>query len=58
MIQTWLCDWLRKNGEKVTIENIEEELEVLRDMDESEEFELFEMMEYKGLMRRARVRRR
>jgi len=50
MVQTWLCDWLRKNGEKATIENVEEELEVLRDMDESEELELFEMMQEKGLM--------
>ena len=56
MVQTWLCDWLRKNGEKVTIENIEDELEVFRDMEESEEEELFEMMDQKGLMR-ARNRR-
>jgi len=50
MVQTWLCDWLRKNGEKATIENVEEELEVLRDMDESEELDLFEMMQDKGLV--------
>ena len=56
MIQTWLCDWIKLNDEKVTIEIIEEELEVLRDMDESEEFELFEMMEDKGLMSIARRR--
>jgi len=50
MVQTWLCDWLRKNGEKVTIENIEDELEVFRDMEESEELDLFEMMQDKGLV--------
>jgi len=56
MIQTWLCDWIKLNGEKVTIEVIEDELEVLRDMDDSEELELFEMMEDKGLFRaRARL---
>ena len=57
MIQTWLCDWIKLNGEKITIEVIEEELEVFRDMDNSEEKELFEVMDDKGLMR-ARNRRR
>ena len=50
MVQTWLCDWLRKNGEKITIENIEDELEVFRDMEESEELDLLEMMQDKGLV--------
>jgi len=54
MIQTWLCDWIKLNGEKVTIEVIEDELEVLRDMDNSEEKELFEVMEDKGLFRARR----
>jgi len=54
MIQTWLCDWIKLNDEKVTIEVIEDELEVFRDMEESEEEELFEMMDQKGLMRARR----
>lgn len=42
MFTTWLSAWLKSLGEELTSENIEEELEVIRDMSWEEQYKFIE----------------